>query len=117
AMLFELRFDQRQRETGSDQGDVALQTQQVRHSTDVILVAVREHDADDVVETILDRLEVGEDQVDARLMVLGEEHAAVDDEDLAVVFERGHVATDLIEPAEWNDPKGSCGEWFWGGDG
>ena len=61
-----------------------LQLEQVRHRADVVLVAVREHDADDVVEPVPDRLEVGQDQVDAGLVLLGEEHAAVDDEELAV---------------------------------
>ena len=61
-----------------------LELEQVRHRADVVLVAVREHDADDVVEPVLDRLEVGQDQVDAGLVLLGEEHAAVDDEELAV---------------------------------
>ena len=32
--------------------------------------------------------------------LLGEQHAAVDDEQLAGVLEDGHVATDLAEPAE-----------------
>ena len=44
--------------------------------------------------------EVGQDQVDARLVLLGEEHAAVDDEELAVELEDGHVAADLAETAE-----------------
>ena len=83
AVLLELRLDERERQAGADQGDVGLELQQVRDGADVVLVAVGEHDADDVVEAVLDRLEVGQDQVDARLVLLGEEHAAVDDEDLA----------------------------------
>ena len=60
--------------------------------------------------------EVGQDQVDAGLVVLGEEHAAVDDQQPAVVLEDGHVAADLAEPAERDDPEtalgqcGRCGE-------
>ena len=68
-------------------GMSALELEQVGHRADVVFVAVREHDADDVVEARLDRLEVGQDQVDAGLVLLGEEHAAVDDEELAVVLE------------------------------
>ena len=77
------------------------------HGADVVLVAVREHDADDVVEPVLDRLEVGQDQVDAGLVLLGEQHAAVDDEELAAVLEDGHVAADLAEAAERGDAEGS----------
>ena len=65
-------------------GMSARSLQQVRHGADVVLVAVREDDAYDVVEPVADVVEVGQDQVDAGLVVLGEEHAAVDDEQLAV---------------------------------
>ena len=58
------------------------------HGADVVFVAVREHDADDVVEAVPDGREVGQDQVDAGLVLFGEEHAGVDDEDLAVELER-----------------------------
>ena len=67
----------------------------------------------DVVEPVRDVLEVGQDQVDAGVVVLGEEHAAVDDEQPAGVLEDGHVAADLAEPAEGDDaerrPAGSGG--------
>ena len=91
-------------------GMSGAQPQQVRDGADVVLVAVREHDADDVVEPVADRAEVGQDQVDAGLGLLGEEHAAVDDEDLAVDLERGHVAADLAEAADRDDAEGSGGE-------
>ena len=61
-------------------------------------------------------VEVGEDQVDAGVVVLGEQHAAVDDQQPVVVLEDGHVAADLAEPAERDDPQaplrqfGRCGE-------
>ena len=59
----------------------------------------------DVAEPVGDVVEVGQDQVDARLVVLGEEDAAVDDEQPAVVLEHGHVAADLAETAEGHDPE------------
>ena len=83
------------------------QLEQVGHRADVVLVTVREHDADDVVEAVPDRAEVGQDQVDAGLVLLGEEHAAVDDEDLAVDLEGGHVAADLAEAADRGDAEGA----------
>jgi hypothetical protein len=73
----------------------------------VVLVTVREHDADDVVETVTDGSEIGQDQVDARLVLLGEQYAAVDDEDLAVVLEDRHVAADLAQSSRRDDPEGS----------
>ena len=49
--------------------------------------------------------EVRQDQVDAGLLLLGEEHAAVDDEQAAAVLEDRHVAADLAEAAERGDPQ------------
>ena len=52
----------------------------------------------------------GQDEVDAGLVVLGEQHAAVDDEQAAAVLEHGHVAADLAEAAERDDAQGALGE-------
>ena len=54
--------------------------------------------------------EVGEDEVDSRVVVLGEEDAAVDDEQASLRLEDGHVAADLAEPAESDDPQAVVGE-------
>jgi hypothetical protein len=68
-------------------------------------VAVREHDGLDVVEPVGDGAEIGEDQVDAGLVVLREQHAAVDDEQPALVLEDRHVAPDGAEPAQRDDAQ------------
>ena len=107
AVLLELGLDERERELGADERDVAAQAQQVRHGADVVLVAVREDDRLDVVEPVLDVLEVGQDQVDAGLVVLGEQDAAVDDEQAAGVLEDGHVAADLSEATQCDDAQGA----------
>ena len=51
-----------------------------KNGADVVLVAVGEDDGLDVVEPIANVVEVRQDQVDAWLVVLGEEHSAVDDQ-------------------------------------
>ena len=79
--------------------------EQVGHGADVVLVAVREDDRLHVVEPVEDGLEVREDEVDARLVVLREEHTAVDDEQLALVLEDRHVAADLAETTERDDAQ------------
>ena len=61
----------------------------------MVLVPVGEDDGVDVVEPVLDDPEVGQDQVDARLLGLGEEHAAVDDQQPPGELQHGHVAADL----------------------
>ena len=110
AVLLELGLDEGQGQRGADDRDVALELEQVGHGADVVLVAVREDDRHDVVEAVRDVGEVREDEVDTGVVVLGEEHAAVDDEQAALRLEDGHVAADLAEPAERDDPQAVVGE-------
>ena len=63
----------------------------------------------DVVQAVPDGVEVRQDQVDAGLVLLGEEHAAVDDQQAAAVLEDRHVAADLAEAAERGDPQAALG--------
>ncbi len=58
------------------------------------------HQRLDVVEAVLDVPQVGQDQVDAGLVVAGEQHAAVDDQQPAEVLENGHVAADFADTAQ-----------------
>ena len=109
-VLPQLGLEQRQGQLRADQRDVLALAQEVGHRADVVLVAVREHQRLDVVEPVPDRVEVGEDQVDAGVVVLGEQHAAVDDQQPAVVLEDGHVAADLAEAAERDDPQAPLGQ-------
>ena len=67
-------------------------------------------DGVDVVEPVLDDAEVGEDQVDAGLLGLGEQDAAVDDQQPAVELQHGHVAADLAEAAERHDAQAALGQ-------
>jgi hypothetical protein len=119
-VLAELAVQQREGQLGAHQRDVLTLPEEVGHRPDVVLVAVREHQRLDLAEPVPDRCEVGEDQVDAGVVVLGEEHAAVDDQQAPVVLEDGHVATDLAETTERDDPQtplrqlGRPGE-FWVG--
>src|SRR5690606_26859245 len=93
-----------------DQRDVGALPEQERHRADVVLVAVREHQGLDVVQAVPDVVEVRQDQVDPGLLLLREEHAAVDDQQPAGVLEDRHVPADLAEAAEGDDPQGALGE-------
>ncbi len=106
AVLLELGVHKGERQLGADERDVPAHAQQVGHGADVVLVTVGEDHGLDVVETVLDVAEVGQDQVDAGLVVLGEQHAAVDDEQAAPVLQDGHVATHLAEPSQGDDAQG-----------
>src|SRR5262249_9334577 len=54
--------------------------------------------------------------VDAGLVVLGEQHAAVDDEQVAVVLEHRHVAAHLAEPAQRDHAQAVGGQGRWGSE-
>ena len=110
ARLAQFGLGECQREARAVERDVRSQSQQEGQGADVVLVAVREDDRIDVVEPILDGGEVREDEVDARLGLLGEEHAAVHDEEPPGVLEDGHVAADLAEAAERDDAHRALGQ-------
>ena len=81
AVLVELRLHEAEREPcRPDLVDLHL-SHQVRQPADVILVRVRQHDRADVL--VGEVAEVGEDQVDAEVLVARERDAGVDDDDLA----------------------------------
>src|SRR3569833_1957785 len=109
-VLAQLGADQGEGEPGADQRDVPAQPQQVGHGADVVLVPVGQDDGDDVTEAVLEDAEVGQDQVDAGLLGLREEHPAVDDQQLALELEHGHVPADLAEAAEGHDPESALGQ-------
>ena len=68
-------------------------------------MAVRHDEPDDLVQSSAKVLEVGKDQVDARLRLLGKQNAAVHDQDLVVGLEDRHVAPDLPDPAQRNNAQ------------
>ena len=112
-VLAQLGRDQGEGEPRADQRDVAAQPQQVRDRADVVLVPVREDDGGDVAQAVLDDPEVGQDQVDPRLLGLREQDAAVDDQQLPVELEHGHVAADLAEPAQRHHAQAPRGQGRW----
>ena len=106
AVLAQFRLDEGEGQTAAVDGDVRALAQQIGHPADVVLVPVGEHQRHHVVEAVGELVQAREDQVDAGLALLGEEHAAVDDEDLPVELETGHVAPHIAETAERGDAQG-----------
>ena len=100
AVFAQLGCDEGQGQVGSVDRNVSSQLEEVGHGTDVVLVAVGEDEADDVVHALFDPGEIRQDQVDAGLGLLGEEDATVHDQELAPVFEDVHVAADLAETSQ-----------------
>ncbi len=110
AVLLELGLDEGEGQLGADQRDVRLLAQEEGDAADVVLVAVGEDDALDVVEAVPDGREVRQDQVDSGLLLLREEHSAVDDQQAAAVLEDRHVSADFAEAAQRGDPQAAFGE-------
>jgi hypothetical protein len=77
--------------------------QQVAERPDVILMAVRQHAADDLVGPFVHPREVGQNNVDAEHVVVGKHEPAVEQQDLVLVLERRAVASDLSQAAQERD--------------
>ena len=110
AVLAALLGDQRERELRTDDRDVGAQLEQERNRADVVFVRVGHHERFDIVETVLDMAQIGQDQVDAGLVVLGEEHAAVHDQQPAEVLENGHVAADFVDATQRGHAQAARGQ-------
>ena len=91
---------ERQRRPVDRERDVA---QQEGEAAGVVLVRVGEEHGLDPVGVLAQVGEVGEDEVDAGHVDLGEHDPAVDDEDAVLDLEAEAVPADLTEPAEEDD--------------
>src|SRR5215208_991703 len=70
----------------------------------MVLVGVREHHALDPVGVLAQIREVGQDEIDAGHVGVGEHEPAVDDEDSSLDLEAEAVPPDLAQPAEKDEP-------------
>ena len=114
SMFGELRLDEGDRQAASDQQDVGTKLEQVRHRPDVVLMSVCEDDGLDVFDPVAQIVDVGQDEIDARLPLFGKKDAAVDDDDFASVFEDVAIAADLAKPSQGDDANGVGRQIRWG---
>ena len=73
---------------------------EVGKRADMVLVAVGEDDPGELVLLLLDELQLGQDQVDARVIGVGEGQPEVDHQPLAAAAVEVDVHADLARPAE-----------------
>ena len=66
----------------------------------MVLVPVRQDDAGELVLLLLDEFEVGQDEVDARIIRIGEGQPEIDHQPLALRAVEIDVHADLARPAE-----------------
>ena len=104
-MLVELRLGEGERQAAGVDRHVEL-PQDERQGAEVVLVAVRDDEAEHVVAALEQVADVGQHEVDAEHVVAREREPAVDDDDLAAVLHGGHVLADLAEAAERDDADG-----------
>jgi hypothetical protein len=99
-----LGLEQRSRERRGIERHVESRPQ-IDESADVVLVAVREHETEDVATLLHEKADVGQDEIDARQLLLGGKgDAAIDDDPLpaplvAEAIDR-EVHPDLADAAE-----------------
>ena len=73
---------------------------EIGDGADMVLMAVGEDDAEQVVAPLLDEGEVGQDQLDARIGRVGEGHAEIDHDPFALAAVEIDVHADLARAAE-----------------
>ncbi len=105
-MLFaRLRLDQRDRQRRRDDRRVAKFLREVRDAADVVFVSVRHEQRPQLVRALAHVGEVVDDDVDAVHFFVWKHQAAVDDDEVVVRLDHGHVAPDLAAAAERNDAQ------------
>ena len=98
-----LGINKRQGELGSDQWDIRTQLQQIWNTADMVLMTVGEHQCLNLVKTVLDVMEIRQNQIDARLLFFREQHTAVNEQNVSVVFDHIHIASDFAQATQRND--------------
>jgi hypothetical protein len=73
---------------------------QIGKRPDMVLVPVGQDDPGQTILLLLDELQLGQDQVDPRIVHVGECHAEVDHQPLAAATVEIDVHADLARPAE-----------------
>ena len=101
-VFVQLGADERQRQRRAVDRTIDVR-QQVGDGPDVVFVPVREHERGDAA--LLQVGEVGNDEVDAEELDVGERHPGVDDETRVPVRDRHEVHAELAEAAQRDDFK------------
>jgi HD-GYP domain-containing protein (c-di-GMP phosphodiesterase class II) len=104
-VLVQLRLDEPERQPRRPHLLHARLPQDEREGTDVVLVPVGEQDRANRPLELGQVREVGQDQVDAEVLVTREREARVDDDRFTVGLVDGHVLADLAQAAQRDDPR------------
>ena len=69
----------------------------------MVFVAVGKEDALDFVQLIHQIVVIGDNIINAEHVVFGEHNTRINDEDMVLIFDGGHVLADFATPAKGND--------------
>ena len=105
-VLLELAFDKAERELGRiDRYLLAQILQKIRQSARLIFVAMRDDDATQLIGVLEHVGVVWQDEVDARMVIIGEHETRIVEHHVVLAFEDRHVLADRIEPAKGDDAQ------------
>ena len=104
-MLAQLVVGESQREFGAVDGHVDL-FEKVRDAADVVFMPVRDQKSAHLVLVGDEIADVGNDEVDAGQLLVGEGETRIDDDDVVSVLDGGHVLADFADAAEEDDLYG-----------
>ena len=103
-VLGELPLDDAEGELARVDGHLAREVlEQVRQRARVVLVAVRDDDATELLLVLEDVGVVREDEVDAGLSLVWEHETGVDEDHVVPVLEGGHVLADAVQASQRDD--------------
>ena len=101
-MLLQLQLHQGRRQRGGVDGDVQL-LEHIGHRADVVLVAVGQDQAPDLLRIGLQIGHVRQHDVHAVHVLIREAHAAVHNDNVAAEFIGGHIFPDFSQTAQGDD--------------
>ena len=103
-VLGKLTLDHAKRKLAREDGHLAREVhKEVRERTRVILVAVSDNYAAELLLVLENIGVVRKDEVDSRLIIIGEHKASVDEDHVIAALERRHVLSDAIKAAKRDD--------------
>ena len=95
SVLFEFRLKECECQSGTQDRYVFFMTEKIRHSPYVVFVPVREDHPYDAIQFVFQVTKVRKNYIYSGLSLLRKQHTAIDDHDLLIELENGHVSTDL----------------------
>ena len=104
-VFFKLISDKSDGESGAVHRNFYV-SQKIRYGAYMVFMTVCQHQTFDLVAVCYEIAEIRNDHIDAEHFVIWEAHSAIDDHYLIVVFQEGHVLTDLIETSDRNYLEG-----------